>query len=101
MAVRVRRGHGLGADESALLARLAAEGWDGGYGWGNGPNEQYAEHAHGYDKALYCVRGFIVFRTANGDIELAPGDRLELVRDTAHAAAVGPDGVRCVEAHRA
>jgi hypothetical protein len=86
--------------EAALLARLAAAGWRGGYGWGNGPGERYAEHSHDYDKALYCVTGSVMFGTVDGDLPLGPGDRLELDRGTAHSAIVGPDGVRCVEGHR-
>lgn len=91
---------GPAGDEPALLARLAADGWSGGYGWGNGPHEDYAEHAHDYDKALFCVRGGIVFSTADAEVSLGPGDRLDLSRGTAHSARVGPDGVRCVEGHR-
>lgn len=101
MAARVRRGHGSAVEEAALLRQLAEEGWSGGYGWGNGPSERYPEHAHGYAKALICVRGDIVFLTAEGDVRLRLGDRLELDAGTAHSAVVGPDGVRCVEAHRA
>ena len=100
MAARVQRADGPAQDEAALLARLAADGWSEGYGWGNGSGERYPEHSHGYDKALYCVRGSVVFRTAEGDLALQPGDRLELDRGTAHSAVIGPAGVRCVEAHR-
>ncbi|MGI8573902.1 MAG: cupin domain-containing protein [Egibacteraceae bacterium] len=100
MAARVRRGDGPPGDEPALLARLAEEGWSSGHGWGNGPHERYAAHTHDYDKALYCVRGGVAFETDDGEAALAPGDRLELESGTAHSAVVGPEGVRCVEAHR-
>ncbi len=100
MAAYVLAHSGPADDEPALLARLVGEGWSGGYGWGNGPYDHYAEHVHGYDKALFCVRGSIVFTTPDGDLPLAPGDRLELERGTAHSARVGPEGVRCVEARR-
>ncbi len=58
---------------------------------------------------LYCLSGSIVFHTkgdaAEGgeqldDIELYPGDRLDLEPGTDHAATVGPAGVECVEAAR-
>jgi D-lyxose ketol-isomerase len=50
---------------------------------------------------LYCVRGRIVFHTAGGDIELGPGDKMVLLAPhTAHAATVGAEGVRCIEAPR-
>lgn len=66
--------------------------------WSNGPGDRYAKHAHPYHKVLYCSRGTIVFHTDQGDIELGPGDRLDIDPATDHAATVGPDGVTCVEA---
>ncbi len=39
--------------------------------------------------------------TGDGTIELAAGDRLDLPAGTVHEAEVGPDGVTCLEAHRA
>ena len=44
------------------------------------------------------MSGSIVFHTHDGDFELEPGDRLEVDPGTEHAATVGPDGVRCMEA---
>ena len=52
------------------------------------------------EKVLYCVRGRIVFRTAGGDIELGPGDKMVLPPHTPHAATVSAEGVRCIEAPR-
>ncbi|MEP6462548.1 MAG: AraC family ligand binding domain-containing protein [Frankiaceae bacterium] len=100
MAARIRHGAGSGQDAATLLAQLAADGWLNGYAWGNGPGEHYGEHSHHFDKALYCVSGTVVFRTADGDVALGPGDRLDLDRNTLHSAQVGPEGVRCIEAHR-
>jgi D-lyxose ketol-isomerase len=51
-------------------------------------------------KVLYCVRGQIVFHTADGGIELGPGDKMVLPPPPAHAATVGAEGVRCIEASR-
>jgi quercetin dioxygenase-like cupin family protein len=69
--------------------------------WANGPGDQYAAHEHGYDKVLVAVRGAITFvLPATGDvIDLAAGDRLDLPAGTSHAATVGAQGVRCLEAH--
>ena len=83
--------------EAELAGRLTAAGFATS-GWGNGPGDRYGWHEHGYTKILYCVRGSIVFHTDHGDVELGPGDRLELAAGVRHAATVGPDGVRCVEA---
>ncbi len=66
--------------------------------WNNGPGERYGRHSHPYHKVLYCSRGSIVFHTDDGDLELKPGDRLDIDAATEHAATVGPEGVTCVEA---
>ena len=66
--------------------------------WGNGPNDRYGWHSHTYHKVLYCVSGSIVFHTHDGDLELEAGDRMEIEPGTEHAATVGPEGVRCMEA---
>jgi quercetin dioxygenase-like cupin family protein len=67
--------------------------------WSNGPGDRYATHAHPYRKTLCCLSGSIVFHTPDGDVELRAGDRLVLEPGTPHSATVGPDGVRCAEAH--
>lgn len=70
------------------------------HAWSNQPHYVYAEHQHPYHKVLVCVDGSIVFHTASGDVELGPGDRLDLPPGTPHSATVGPDGVTCLEAAR-
>ena len=69
--------------------------------WSNDPGDRYAAHAHGFDKILVAVQGSITFvLPATGDvIELHAGDRLDLPAGTSHAATVGVEGVRCLEAH--
>jgi mannose-6-phosphate isomerase-like protein (cupin superfamily) len=68
--------------------------------WGNGPGDTYGRHAHGYHKVLFCLDGSITFHLENGDIELEPGDRLDIEPGTEHGATVGPNGCSCVEASR-
>jgi quercetin dioxygenase-like cupin family protein len=68
--------------------------------WGNGPGDRYGRHAHDHHKVLFCLAGSIVFHTDDGDLELRPGDRLDLDPGTGHAATVGPGGCECVEASR-
>jgi quercetin dioxygenase-like cupin family protein len=68
--------------------------------WSNQPGYLYAEHQHPYHKVLFCVDGSITFHTPDGDIELHPGDRLDLSPGTPHSATVGPSGVTCMEAGR-
>ncbi|MBW3665535.1 MAG: cupin domain-containing protein [Actinobacteria bacterium] len=66
--------------------------------WSNEPGYVYAEHSHPYRKILFCVRGSITFRTADGEFALQPGDRLDVDAGTTHGAVVGDDGVTCIEA---
>jgi mannose-6-phosphate isomerase-like protein (cupin superfamily) len=65
--------------------------------WSNAPGETYSRHSHSYHKVLFCLAGTIVFHTNDGDIELHPGDRLDVEPGLEHAASVGPQGVECVE----
>ena len=46
------------------------------------------------------ARGRILSQTTDGDIEPGPETRMVLPPHTRHAAAVGSDGVRCIEASR-
>jgi quercetin dioxygenase-like cupin family protein len=80
--------------------RLARDGLSASP-WSNGPGERYAAHAHGYDKVLVATNGSITFHLPDmgQDVELNAGDRLDLPANTTHAATVGPQGVRCLEAH--
>lgn len=68
--------------------------------WGNVPGDSYGWHAHAYHKVLFCLEGGITFHMRDADVELGPGDRLDITRGTEHAATVGPEGVSCVEAVR-
>lgn len=68
--------------------------------WSNGPGDRYGWHDHPYHKVLFCSEGGIVFHLRDGDVELRPGDRLDIEPRTEHAATVGPEGVTCVEAPR-
>ena len=81
-------------------AAFAAEGCSPPRAWGNGPGDTYGRHNHDYHKVLFCLSGSIVFHTDDGAIELTAGDRLDLEPGTGHAATVGPQGCRCVEASR-
>jgi hypothetical protein len=88
------------SDSSALRARLIDEGLEPG-AWSNGPGDTYERHDHGYDKVIVVAAGSVRFGLADGPIDLATGDRLELPSGVAHDAIVGPTGVTCLEAHLA
>ena len=100
MGVRVKKARGEARREDELRKWFAAEGLSPN-AWGNGPGDRYGTHSHGYHKILFCLSGSIVFHTADGDVELQPGDRLDVEPGTDHSATVGPEGVRCIEAPRA
>jgi quercetin dioxygenase-like cupin family protein len=95
MAVRLARQDARGG--TGVEERLRGQGLEG-RSWANGPGDRYGWHAHPYDKVLFCVHGSVVFHTRHGDYALAAGDRLDIDAGVEHAATVGPDGVRCVEA---
>ena len=97
----VGRHDGTPPGEEKIAARMRAQGLSP-HGRGNGPGDTCGPHwhEHGYQEVLHCVRGQIVFHTAGGDIDLGPGDKMILPPHTAHAATVGAEGVRCIEAPR-
>ena len=97
MTARLTRWDGPPPGRSEIEARFRDEGLSP-RGWENTPGDRYGRHAHGYHKVLYCVSGSIVFHTDDGDLELGPGDRLDVEPGTDHAATVGPEGVQCMEA---
>jgi hypothetical protein len=90
----------VGAGEDDARRAFSAEGCSPPRSWGNGPGDRYGRHLHDTHKVLFCLEGSIVFATDDGDIELHAGDRLDLEPGTAHAATVGDDGCRCIEAMR-
>lgn len=98
MAARLQRCEGPPPSDDSVEAELRGAGLEP-RGWANDPGYRYGWHAHQYTKILYCLSGKIVFHLRDqDDLELHPGDRLEVEPGTEHAATVGPEGVRCVEA---
>ncbi len=85
--------------EAQLEALLQREGLAPRW-WSNAPGDRYGAHCHPYHKLLYCVRGSICFLIEPGgqQLDLSPGDRLDIPIDITHSAIVGPSGVACVEA---
>ncbi len=82
----------------AQLARRVGEETSGEVRWwSNGPADEYGWHDHPYHKVLFCSKGSIVFHLRDGDVQLGPGDRLDIEPGTEHAATVGVEGVTCVE----
>ena len=91
----------LGKDWSPSAAESALR--DEGlapFRWANEAGYHYAPHRHDYDSVIVCIAGSISFRVGGGDVELHPGDRLDLAAGVEHAATVGADGVECLEGTR-
>lgn len=100
MAARVTRHEGQAPDAAAVEAAMRADGLTPRR-WANAPGDEYGWHEHDYHKVLFCLSGSIVFHTrTDGDLELHPGDRLDIEPGTRHAATVGGVGVKCIEAPR-
>lgn len=99
MPARITRTAAGAIEPEVLEAGLRDDGLEPSR-WGNAPGDTYGWHSHGYRKVVVCLRGAITFHTRDsGDLELGPGDRLEIDAGTEHSATVGPDGVDCAEAH--
>lgn len=98
MGARLTPNHGAPPSREVLAQRFAEEGLRSRW-WGNAAGDVYGSHAHEHHKVLYCLEGSITFHTDGGDLELRPGDRLDLDPGTPHAATVGRNGVTCVEAY--
>jgi len=102
--VQVSRRQGPPLSRERAEELLRAEGLEA-EAWQNGPDYRYIPHAHPYTKVLYCIVGNIVIHPTDAqgkvhDVNLEPGDRLELAKGVVHAATVGPNGVICVEGAR-
>ncbi len=85
-------------DHETTARRAFAEEGLSPHVWSNQAGFYYPEHSHPYHKVLFCIAGSITFHTREGDVQLRPGDRLDLPAGTAHSATVGPEGVTCMEA---
>jgi quercetin dioxygenase-like cupin family protein len=92
------RGPAPSRDE--LERRFQGDGLSEPRWWSNAPGDTYGWHQHPYHKVLFCSQGSIVFHTREGEVELYPGDRLDIEPGTDHAATVGSEGVACIEAAR-
>jgi hypothetical protein len=96
----VRKTAGSIVSRDDAVAAFRSEGCSAPRSWANGPGDRYGTHDHAYHKVLFCLEGSIVFHTAEGDVTLEAGDRLDLPAETEHGATVGPAGCACMEATR-
>ena len=71
--------------------------------WSNASGDRYPVHSHDYHKVVYCVEGsiwFMITDERDREIELNPGDRIDIPAGIRHSAIAGLDGVTCLEAHK-
>ncbi len=86
---------------SASVAALLRERGVEPHAWSNDRGDRYPPHRHAYTKLLMCAAGSITFHFEDADLALHPGEGFVLPPGTSHAATVGPEGVTCLEGHRA
>jgi quercetin dioxygenase-like cupin family protein len=84
---------------AAIEAVLRREGL-APFRWGNAAGYHYPPHRHDYYSVIVCTAGSITFHVEGADMELRPGDRIDLGAGVEHAATVGAAGVECLEATR-
>ncbi len=87
--------------EAELSQQMTSEGLTS-QKWQCEPFKVFTAHEHSYDKVIYIVDGSITFGfpVEGAPTTLYPGDRLDLPAGILHNAAVGADGVVCLQAKR-
>src|SRR5947209_1466652 len=93
------RHHALVVDPLSIVEELSSVDHEAEV-WSFQPRHQLDWHAHAAAKTVFCVRGHVVFHTAAGDIDMRPGDRLDIPAGAMHAATVSDNGVTCIETQR-
>jgi quercetin dioxygenase-like cupin family protein len=97
MSPRIHKRSGETPTQVAILVmQLRQRGLDP-LEWANPPGFRWGWHSHAEGKSVYCLAGGAIFHTFDGDVEIAPGDRLDIPAGARHAATVGTDGIACVE----
>ena len=88
-------------DETTLRQVMMDEGLKL-YRWSNAPGEFYDAHTHDFHKVIYVVDGSVTFILPDQgqSLILNIGDRMDLPAGIVHEAAVGDEGVVCLEGHR-
>lgn len=71
------------------------------YIWDGKPNQRQAVHSHNTDTVLYVVEGWLEIHLPdhNLQVQLRPGDRIDIPATIRHSTIVGNHGVKCAEAN--
>jgi len=71
--------------------------------WTHLAGEGHSAHSHEYHSVIYCVEGslrFVLTDEEDRQIELKPGDRLDIPAGIRHLAVAGKDGGAYLEGRR-
>ncbi len=66
--------------------RLIKEGYSGIYTWCDSPGTFYDWHTHTYDEVRWVYEGSVIIGHEGGQVELKPGDKMEIKAGTRHWA---------------
>jgi len=73
-------------DINQIKEILEKEGYVDIHTWCDSPGTFYNWHTHSYNEVRWVYEGSIVIGYEDGEIELKPGDRMEIVAGTKHWA---------------
>lgn len=86
--------------EADLRRKLEAEGLEP-FRWENEPLAVYEAESFAHTRILYVLHGTIIFGfpIESEPTVLRAGDRIHIPAGVPHNAAVGSEGIVCIEAH--
>ncbi len=86
-------------DESKIYETLRKEGFFNIFTWHDAKDTRYPVHTHPHYEVRWVIEGTLVIIEDGQELQLHPGDRLESLPHTPHAAYT-PTGVTYVCASR-
>lgn len=81
---------------TAAKEQLRAEGFNPVYVWFDEAGKKYEKHTHDTTTAHVIIGGSMKVTVGKTSHELGEGGRLDVPRETAHSAEIGPGGCRYV-----
>ncbi len=81
-------------DRKALERQLGDEGFSHTYVWQDGPDANYADHAHPSETAHTILEGEMTLTARGVSRTYRPGERCDVPAGAVHSAKMGPQGCR-------